>query len=119
MPASAPAGLAGAASREGERMDEQLASRIRANPDFVELERSRTRFAWTLAILMLVIYYGFVLLVAFAPGLMGTVVAGQITLGFPLGLAVILSAVILTGIYVWRANSEFDDLTRKIVENAR
>jgi uncharacterized membrane protein (DUF485 family) len=100
-------------------MDDQLASRIRNNPAFVKLEHARSRFAWILTVLMLVIYYGFVLLVAFAPGLMGINVGGQITLGFPLGLGVILSAVILTGIYVWRANGEFDDLTRKIVESAR
>jgi uncharacterized membrane protein (DUF485 family) len=100
-------------------MDDQLASRIRSNPAFTELERSRSRFAWTLAIIMLVIYYGFILLVAFAPGLMGANVGGQITLGFPLGLGVILSAIILTGIYVWRANGQFDELTRRIVESAR
>ena len=100
-------------------MEDQLASRIRSNPAFIQLERSRTRFAWTLAIIMLVIYYGFILLVAFAPGLMGAVIGGQVTLGFPLGLGVILSAIILTGIYVWRANGEFDSLTRKIVESAR
>jgi uncharacterized membrane protein (DUF485 family) len=100
-------------------MEDQLASRIRNNPDFTELEHTRKTFAWTLTIVMLVIYYGFILVVAFAPGLMGIVVGGQITLGFPLGLGVILAAVILTGIYVWRANGQFDDLTRRIVERAR
>jgi uncharacterized membrane protein (DUF485 family) len=122
-PAWNVAGGTGGSGRRGdwerEGMDDQLASRIRNNPAFAELESSRTRFAWTSAILMLVIYYGFVLLVAFAPGLMGMNVGGQITLGFPLGLGVILSAIILTGIYVWRANGEFDSLTRKIVESAR
>ena len=68
---------------------------------------------------MLVIYYGFILLVAFAPRLMAIPVIGQVTLGFPLGLGVILSAIVLTGIYVWRANGEFDSLTRQVVESAR
>jgi uncharacterized membrane protein (DUF485 family) len=64
---------------------------------------------------MLVIYYAFIFLVAFAPGLMAIPVFGPVTLGFPLGLGVILSAVVLTGIYVVRANGEFDTLTRNVV----
>jgi uncharacterized membrane protein (DUF485 family) len=100
-------------------MEDQLAQRIRSNPKFVELERTRKTFAWTLTIIMLLIYYGFILLVAFTPGLLALNVGGQITLGFPLGLGVILSAVVLTGIYVFRANGRFDTLNRSIVESAR
>jgi uncharacterized membrane protein (DUF485 family) len=101
-------------------MDDRTISRIRRNPKFIELERRRNGFSWTLCILMLVIYYGFIALVAFAPGLMAEPLGGSvITLGFPLGLGVIASAVVLTGIYVWRANSEFDRLIRDVVENAR
>ena len=96
-------------------MDDQVAARIRANPNFSTLVRTRSTFAWTLAIIMLGIYYAFVFLVAFAPGLMGTPVFGPVTLGFPLGLAVILSAIALTGMYVFRANGQFDALTREVV----
>ncbi len=97
-------------------MDERTASRIRANPQFQLLEHTRRRFGWTLTILMLVIYYGFIALVAFAPSVIGvTVDGGSITVGLILGVAVILSAVVLTGIYVWRANGEFDDLARQVV----
>ena len=100
-------------------MDDAECARVRANPDFIALERERSRFGWTLAIVMLVIYFGFVGLVAFAPGLMGTPVSGIITLGFPLGLLVIISAIILTGVYVFKANSSFDAMTRRIVEARR
>src|SRR3954447_16959730 len=100
-------------------MDARLASQVTNARRFIRLERTRNKFAWVLTIIMLVIYYGFILLVAFAPGLMATPVIGQISLGFPLGLAVILVAIILTGIYVWRANSEFDDLTQRIVESVQ
>ena len=67
---------------------------------------------------MLVIYYGFVALVAFAPGQIGVRVAGSMTLGLVLGLGVIVSAVVLTGIYVWRANTEFDRLQAQVVREA-
>ena len=38
------------------------------------------------------------------------------TVGIPIGVAVIVAAFVLTGIYVRRANAEFDTLTRQIVE---
>lgn len=98
-------------------METGMARRVRDNPAFAELERRRTRFSWTLAVLMLAVYYIFLFLVAFAPGIMATPVAGAITLGFPLALGVIACAVLLTGIYIWRANTTFDRLTRAIVES--
>lgn len=102
-------------------MDDRLVRLIRSNPTFVTLERRRNVLGWSLCVLMLVIYYGFILLIAFAPGLLATPVVpgGVVTLGFPIGIGVILAAIVLTGIYVWRANSEFDRLTREIVEATR
>ncbi len=100
-------------------MDHETCARIRGSAAFVELEQKRLRLGLILAALILIIYFGFVFLVAFAPGLLATPISGVITLGFPLGLGVILSAIVLTGFYVLRANSEFDRLTREIVEEAR
>jgi uncharacterized membrane protein (DUF485 family) len=97
-------------------MDDAAIARIEADPTYIELVRTRKSFGWTLSIIMLVIYYGFIALVAFAPSVIGIKVSGSITLGLPLGIAVILSAIILTGIYVWRANDRYDQLTRAIVE---
>jgi uncharacterized membrane protein (DUF485 family) len=90
-------------------------NQVLRSPRFQELVRERTRFAWTLSIAMLVIYFGFILLVAFAKPLLATKVGGGVTsLGIILGLGVILSAFVLTGIYVQRANSRFDELTRHL-----
>ena len=97
-------------------MNDQDCARLRATPTFRQLEHSRGRLGLALTATMLAIYFGFVGLVAFAPALMGTPVLGTMTLGFPLGLGVILSAILLTGIYVLRANSTFDALTRRVVE---
>ena len=85
------------------------------SPQFQELVRQRTRFAWTLSIAMLVIYFGFILLVAFAKPLLASKIGDGVTsLGIILGLGVIVSAFVLTGIYVQRANSRFDELTRRL-----
>ncbi len=92
-------------------------SRLRAHPAFAPLVRGRNRLAWLLTAIMLVIYFGFVALVAFAPAVMARPVSTTITLGFPLGLGVIVAAIVLTGIYVLRANATFDSLTRDIVRD--
>ena len=86
--------------------------KILRNPRFQELVRRRSGFAWTLAVVMLAIYLGFILMVAFAPGLMAMKLGGGVTsIGILLGLVVILAAFLLTGLYVWRANTRFDELT--------
>ena len=85
------------------------------NPDFKELVAARTSFAWTLSIVMVVVYLAFILLVAFAHDLMATKVGGgPMSLGIVLGLAVIVFAFILTGVYVTRANGRFDALTARL-----
>ncbi|WP_051185928.1 DUF485 domain-containing protein [Magnetospirillum fulvum] len=97
------------------------AEKIRNNPKFRELVSKRTRFAWTLSAIVLVMYFGFIALIAFNKALLATPLGAGIntTVGFPLGVGVILSAVILTGIYVYRANGEFDELNRQIIEESR
>ena len=82
-------------------------SRIRHEPLFRELVDKRTRFAWQLSAAMLVIYFGFIAVIAFAPKVLGMPIGGGvITVGIPVGLFVIVSAFVLTGIYVARANSD-------------
>ncbi len=100
-------------------MSPEEMKRIQSNPAYQELVRKRTSFGVTLSIIMLIIYFGFILLVAFDKPLLATpIAAGYVTtIGIPLGVFVIVSAFILTGIYVRRANSEFDALTRKIAED--
>jgi uncharacterized membrane protein (DUF485 family) len=94
-----------------------LIDKVLRDPEFRALVARRSRFAWTLSAAIAVIYFGFVLLVAFVPKLLGQPIgAGVTTLGIPLGLGVILSAFALTGLYVRRANSEFDATTQRIVE---
>jgi uncharacterized membrane protein (DUF485 family) len=93
---------------------------IEKNPKFQELVSTRKTLGWTLSVLMLVIYFGFILLVAFDKGLLGAPFgAGVTTVGIPVGLAVIISAFVLTGIYVVKANARYDELTRQIVEESK
>ena len=88
---------------------------ILRSPSFQALVSSRNRFGWTLSILMLAIYLGFILLVAYdKPLLAQKIGGGTISLGIVLGLGVIVSALVLTGVYVARANGRFDELTEQL-----
>ena len=103
-------------------MSNKIASgKIANNPKFHELVHKRSVFAWTLTAIIFVMYFGFVFLIAYDKAFLATpLFEGSVTtIGFPIGVAVILSAIILTGIYVRRANGEFDDLNRQIIEESR
>jgi uncharacterized membrane protein (DUF485 family) len=102
-------------------MQPDVVAKVKNNPKYVELVTKRSRFAWILTILMLIIYYGFIIIVAFDKEFLGTPLSeGMITTrGIPLGVFVIVSAFVLTGIYVWRANSTFDQLTKQIKEDIK
>ena len=100
-------------------MTDDVHPRVLRSPQFQELVRRRAGFAWTLSIIMLVIYFGFIALVAFAKPLLATKVGGGVTsLGIVLGLVVIVSAFLLTGVYIRRANGEFDDINKELVQAA-
>jgi uncharacterized membrane protein (DUF485 family) len=101
--------------------NQDASAKIASNPKFAELVSKRTSFAWTLTALMMILYYGFVLLVAYnKPFLAQPLAEGSMaTVGFPIGVGVILASIALTGIYVRRANGEFDELNRQIIEESR
>lgn len=93
---------------------------IQSNPRFHDLVARRGRFAWLLSAIVLGMYIAFILLIAFAPQLLGARIGdGPITWGIPLGVGVIVASFLLTGVYVRRANGEFDRLTRAILEEVK
>ncbi|MCJ2021465.1 DUF485 domain-containing protein [Methylobacterium sp. E-065] len=95
----------------GADADPQVA-RIVRTPEFQQLVHERTRFGWILTILMLVVYFGFIGLIAFDKALLAVKVGGgTASLGLFMGVFVILFAFALTGVYVARANTRFDALS--------
>ena len=97
---------------------QEITHRIRSHPKFAELVAKRSRLGLILSLIVIAMYFAFILLVAFAPGVLGTPLSegGVTTLGIPIGVVIILAAFLLTGIYVRRANAEFDELNRQIIE---
>ncbi len=92
---------------------------IQRNPKYQQLVAERSSLGITLSIAMMVIYFGFILLVAFAPGFLGASLTGGVTtVGIVVGLLVIVAAFLLTAFYVVRANGAYDALTQDIVREA-
>lgn len=101
-------------------MQQDIVEKVRNNPKYKELVAKRTPFIYILSALMLAVYYGFILIIAFAPGILGQPIGNSvITVGIPTGLGIIIFAFVVTGIYVYRANGEFDRLTKEIKEDLR
>ena len=100
-------------------MSDPMVERIQRNPKYQQLKRTRSRYGWTLAILMMVVYYGYIGLIAFDKEFLAKPMgAGVTTIGIPIGMAVIVFSIVITGLYVRRANGEFERLTREIIEEA-
>ncbi|MGE5649474.1 MAG: DUF485 domain-containing protein [Bacillota bacterium] len=96
-------------------MEDDIVQKIQSNPTYQRLVTTRSSYGWTLTAIMMVVYYGFILLIAFKKELLAAKMgAGVMTWGMPVGLFVIVFTVVITGIYVRRANSEFDEMTAAI-----
>jgi uncharacterized membrane protein (DUF485 family) len=101
------------------KVEDDIVQRVKADPNYQKLVKSRSSYGWLLTWAVMIVYYGFTLLNAFDKQFMASKIgAGVMSWGVPLGLFVILFTVAVTGIYVRRANSEFDALTDAIQRNA-
>ena len=86
---------------------------ILADPVFRELASERAKLRWGLSIVTLILFFGFIALISAAKDALGANVTGSdMPLGLVLALAVIVLVVLLTGFYVQRSNSHFDELAR-------
>ncbi|MBK6322399.1 DUF485 domain-containing protein [Candidatus Aalborgicola defluviihabitans] len=100
-------------------MTDPIVAKIEANPKYHELRRKRNTFGWLLTIIMMVVYYGYIALIAFDKSFLAQPIgAGVTSLGIPIGMGVIIFTIVITGIYVRRANGEYDRLTAEILKEA-
>jgi uncharacterized membrane protein (DUF485 family) len=98
-------------------MSDPVVASILANPKYRLLKSRRNAFGWALTLLMMVVYYGFIALIAWNKAFLSQPLGtGVTTIGVPIGLGVIVFTIVITGIYVRRANGEFDRLTQEILD---
>ncbi|MEO8123493.1 MAG: DUF485 domain-containing protein [Burkholderiales bacterium] len=100
-------------------METNLAQRIARDPNYQKLRSKRNRLGWTLTLLMMIVYYGFIVLVAFDKSFLAQRIGeGVMTLGIPIGFGVIVFTIVITAYYVLRANAEFDALSDAVAKAA-
>ncbi len=101
-------------------MVDEVAARVEANPKYHKLVGMRSSYSIIMTICVMVVYYGYILLIAFNKEWLGTKLADGWTtsVGIPLGVGVIVITIILTNLYVRRANTEFDSLNAEIIKEA-
>lgn len=102
-------------------MKKELAELIQSNPDFQTLVHQRTRTNWRMALTVIVVYFTFILLIAYYPQLLAMKVSAgsEISVGLVAGFLIIVFAFLMTGLYVRKANATFDALTARIKESAQ
>ena len=101
-------------------MSAELYEQVKQNPKFHQLVKQRSRWAWSLASVILIMYFSFILLIAFFPEWLGrSLTGGVITIGIPIGVLIIVVAFILTGVYVYKANKDFDSINQEIISELK
>lgn len=100
--------------------NDALIAKIDANPKYHALKRQRNALGWTLTVLMLLAYFGFIGLIAFDKAFLAQPMgSGVTTIGIPIAIGVMVFTIAITAIYVRRANTMYDQLTADILEDAR
>lgn len=101
-------------------MNDELVKKIKSNPNYQELVKKRNSLALKLSIFVLLMFYAFILTIAFNPAILGTKTGdGVMTVAFPIAAAIIVIGFLTTLIYVKRANGEFEELTEKVRESVK
>ncbi len=120
MPSTAKQAIVSSASKGANVYPSTVQARIRQNPKFAELVSKRTRLAILLSLIVLVPYYAFMMVTAFKPALLAQPISegSIITIGWPIGALIIVSAWLTTAVYIRRANGEFDKLNQEILAEA-
>ena len=90
---------------------------ILEDPEFKKLVSQKNTISWILTILELVLYFGFIGLIAFnKPFLAQKLGEGATTIGIPIAVATIVLSWVLTGIYIYWANSKYDAQVKQVKE---
>ena len=99
-------------------MSDPVVEQIQRHPKYQELRAKRTPLGIVLTIMMLVVYFGYISLIAFnKPFLAQPLGSGVTSVGIPIGMGVILFTIAITGYYVNIANNKFDALTEQILKD--
>ena len=88
------------------------------DPDFLSLSQQKNTISIILTILELALYFGFIGLIAYNKPFLAQKMSegGAATIGIPIAVGTILLSWVFTGIYIWWANTKYDELVKKVRE---
>jgi len=89
---------------------------ILGDQDFKRLRSWKNTVSYVLTVLTMVVYFGFLFLIAFRKDLLARELTKNVTFGIVFGLGVIVISFVFTGVYVWWANNKYDVLLSKVKE---
>lgn len=98
---------------------QRKADEIIQSAEFRALVATKGTVSAILSVIMLAVYFGFILVLAFSKEALGQILGPGLSLGIPVGLGVILLAWVLTGVYVFWANDKYDSAVASIRETLR
>lgn len=101
-------------------MAADVVARIQQNPKFQQMVSTRNTYSNIMTVLMLIAYFGYILLIAFNKPFLATKVAAGATMsvGIPMGIGVLVFTIVITWIYVNKANGDFDAMKDEVVREA-
>jgi len=99
-------------------MSPKTVHQILDDPDFLDLVRKKDRISAILTTFELVLYFGFIALIAYNKAYLAEKISAgsSITIGIPIAVGVIVLSWILTGVYVFWANGKYDPMVKAVKE---
>ncbi|MCL1985843.1 MAG: DUF485 domain-containing protein [Betaproteobacteria bacterium] len=99
-------------------MASELTQRIQRNPQYQHLIATRDALGWGLTCLVLIAYFGFLLVIAFDKALFALPIAAGMTTswGILAAIGIILLTIVTTAMYVRKANRDYDSMVKEIIE---
>ncbi len=102
-------------------MNREELKKILTDQDFQNLVKKVSSVSLMFTVAISVIYYAFILLLAYGKEFLGQPISqgSATTVGIPMGIGVIVAAWVLTGLYVYWANKNYDPMVKQIREKFR
>jgi uncharacterized membrane protein (DUF485 family) len=91
------------------------------DPEFKTLARQKDTISMVLTITELVVYFGFIALVAYNKAFLARKIAdgSAITIGIPIAVGAIVISWLLTGVYIYWANTKYDAMVKNVKDRLR
>jgi uncharacterized membrane protein (DUF485 family) len=90
--------------------------KILEDPEFKALASQKNTVSLVLTIVELVLYFGFIALIAYNKPFLAQKIANgsAITVGIPIAVGVIILSWVLTGVYIFWANTTYDESVKRV-----